>query len=112
MVRMRTRHLPVTVLIKRLRFDSNYHFVVPEFSEETDFKLNFNKVLEEYREAKDLGVETRPVVLGPITFLALGKAAKEARAGFEPLTLLPALLQRTEMGLGRLTSETMIGGRT
>ncbi|KAH9943490.1 5-methyltetrahydropteroyltriglutamate-homocysteine methyltransferase [Epithele typhae] len=46
-------------------FDSNYHFVVPEFSEETEFKLNFNKALEEYREAKDLGVETRPVVLGP-----------------------------------------------
>ncbi|KAJ8473918.1 hypothetical protein ONZ51_g7547 [Trametes cubensis] len=73
-------------------FDSNYHFVVPEFSEETEFKLNFNKALEEYREAKDLGIETRPVVLGPVTFLALGKPAKEARAGFQPISLLPQLI--------------------
>ncbi|KAI0650753.1 cobalamin-independent methionine synthase [Trametes meyenii] len=73
-------------------FDSNYHFVVPEFSEETEFKLNFNKALEEYREAKDLGIETRPVVLGPVTFLALGKAAKDARAGFQPISLLPQLI--------------------
>ncbi|KAL7282364.1 cobalamin-independent methionine synthase [Trametes coccinea BRFM310] len=73
-------------------FDSNYHFVVPEFSEETEFKLNFNKALEEYREAKDLGINTRPVVLGPVTFLALGKAAKEARPGFQPISLLPQLI--------------------
>ncbi|KAI9001072.1 cobalamin-independent methionine synthase [Trametes punicea] len=73
-------------------FDSNYHFVVPEFSEETEFKLNFNKALEEYREAKDLGIETRPVLIGPITYLALGKAAKEARSGFQPISLLPQLI--------------------
>ncbi|KAH9938210.1 cobalamin-independent synthase [Fomitopsis serialis] len=60
-------------------FDSNYHFVVPEFSDETDFKLNFNKALEEYNEAKALGIVTRPVVLGPVSFLTLGKAAKEAK---------------------------------
>ncbi|KAF8076514.1 cobalamin-independent methionine synthase [Lyophyllum atratum] len=57
-------------------FDSNYHFVVPEFSEETDFKLNFNKAVEEFKEAQAAGVTTRPVVLGPISFLVLGKAAK------------------------------------
>ncbi|GBE79681.1 cobalamin-independent methionine synthase [Sparassis latifolia] len=73
-------------------FDSNYHFVVPEFAEDTDFKLNFNKALEEYNEAKAIGIVTRPVVLGPLSFLALGKAAKEAKAGFEPITLLPRLL--------------------
>ncbi|CDO71280.1 hypothetical protein BN946_scf184908.g37 [Trametes cinnabarina] len=73
-------------------FDSNYHFVVPEFSEETEFKLNFNKALEEYREAKDLGIITRPVVIGAVTFLALGKAAKDARPGFQPMSLLPQLI--------------------
>ncbi|KAM5540452.1 hypothetical protein V8D89_005910 [Ganoderma adspersum] len=73
-------------------FDSNYHYVVPELSQETDFKLNFNKALEEYREAKDLGVETRPIVVGPITFLALGKPSKEASAGFQPISLLPKLI--------------------
>ena len=45
---------------------------MPEFSEETDFKLNFNKAIEEYKEAQALGIETRPVVLGPVSFLALG----------------------------------------
>ncbi|KAI0081716.1 5-methyltetrahydropteroyltriglutamate-homocysteine S-methyltransferase [Panus rudis PR-1116 ss-1] len=73
-------------------FDSNYHFVVPEFSEETEFKLNFNKALEEFKEAKAIGINTRPVVLGPVTFLALGKRAKEASNTFEPISLLPKLL--------------------
>ena len=56
------------------RFDSNYHFVVPEFSDETDFQLNFNKALEEYNEAKALGVATRPVA-----FLALSLSSLLAR---------------------------------
>ncbi|TFK98628.1 5-methyltetrahydropteroyltriglutamate-homocysteine S-methyltransferase [Pterulicium gracile] len=73
-------------------FDSNYHFVVPEFSEETDFKLVFNKAVVEYKEAKELGIETRPVILGPVSFLALGKAAKEASADFKPISLLSKLL--------------------
>ncbi|KAG5639254.1 hypothetical protein H0H81_004915 [Sphagnurus paluster] len=73
-------------------FDSNYHFVVPEFSEQTDFKLNFNKAVEEFKEAKAVGVNTRPVVLGPVSFLALGKAAKEASPGFQSVSLLPKLL--------------------
>ncbi|KAK0453496.1 cobalamin-independent synthase [Armillaria borealis] len=73
-------------------FDSNYHYVVPEFSEETDFQLKFNKALEEYQEAKAAGVTTRPVVLGPISFLVLGKASKEAKPGFQAISLLPKLL--------------------
>ncbi|KAH8105901.1 cobalamin-independent methionine synthase [Cristinia sonorae] len=73
-------------------FDSNYHFVVPEFAEDTDFKLVFNKALEEFNEAKAAGVVTRPVVLGPISFLYLGKAAKGSSAGFQPISLLPKLL--------------------
>jgi 5-methyltetrahydropteroyltriglutamate--homocysteine methyltransferase len=74
------------------RFDSNYHFVVPEFSDETDFKLNFNKAVEEFKEAKAAGITTRPVVLGPISFLILGKAGKDAKPGFQPITLLPKLI--------------------
>ncbi|KAF8914012.1 cobalamin-independent synthase [Gymnopilus junonius] len=73
-------------------FDSNYHFVVPEFSEETDFKLNFNKAVEEFTEAQAAGITTRPVVLGPVTFLALGKASKDAKPGFQTLSLLPKLI--------------------
>ncbi|KAF7352687.1 hypothetical protein MVEN_01234600 [Mycena venus] len=73
-------------------FDSNYHFVVPEVSEETEFKLNFNKAVEEFKEAKAAGVSTRPVVLGPVSFLVLSKASKEASSGFQPISLLPKLL--------------------
>ncbi|KAF9247309.1 cobalamin-independent synthase [Melanogaster broomeanus] len=73
-------------------FDSNYHYVVPELSEETDFKLLYNKALQEYKEAKALGVVTRPVVLGPVSYLVLGKAAKEASADFQPISLLSKIL--------------------
>jgi 5-methyltetrahydropteroyltriglutamate--homocysteine methyltransferase len=73
-------------------FDSNYHYVVPEFSDAVEFKLNYNKALKEYKDAKELGIETRPVVLGPLSFLLLGKAAREAKEGFQPISLLPKLL--------------------
>ncbi|KAI6047411.1 cobalamin-independent synthase [Pisolithus marmoratus] len=73
-------------------FDSNYHYVVPELSEQTDFKLLYNKALQEYNEAKGLGINTRPVILGPISYLVLGKAAKEAPVNFQPISLLPKLL--------------------
>ncbi|KAJ7228544.1 cobalamin-independent synthase [Mycena pura] len=73
-------------------FDSNYHFVVPEVSDETEFKLNFNKAVEEFEEAKAAGVATRPVVLGPISFLVLSKAAKGAAPGFQPISVLPKLV--------------------
>ena len=58
----------------------------------TDFKLLYNKALEEYNEAKGLGITTRPVVLGPISYLVLGKATKEASANFQPISLLPKIL--------------------
>jgi 5-methyltetrahydropteroyltriglutamate--homocysteine methyltransferase len=61
-------------------------------SEETEFKLNFNKAVEEFSEAKAAGIDTRPVVLGPISFLVLSKAAKEAKTGFQPISLLPRIL--------------------
>jgi 5-methyltetrahydropteroyltriglutamate--homocysteine methyltransferase len=83
-------------------FDSNYHFVVPEFSDETDFKLNFNKAVEEFKEAKAAGIKTRPVVLGPISFLILGKAAKDAKPGFQPISLLPKLIPLYETLLADL----------
>jgi 5-methyltetrahydropteroyltriglutamate--homocysteine methyltransferase len=74
------------------RFDSNYHYVVPELSDAVDFKLNFNKALAEYTEAEKAGFQTRPVILGPISYLVLGKAARDAPAGFQTISLLPKLL--------------------
>lgn len=76
----------------RPRFDSNYHYVVPEFSDAVEFKLNYNKPVQEFKEAKAAGIVTRPVVLGPISFLALGKASKDASPNFQAISLLPKLL--------------------
>jgi 5-methyltetrahydropteroyltriglutamate--homocysteine methyltransferase len=69
-------------------FDTNYHYIVPEFTKDANFKLCSNKILEEYKEAKALGIETRPVLLGPVSFLLLGKAYDD----FSPLALLDKLL--------------------
>lgn len=73
-------------------FDSNYHYVVPELSEQTEFKLLYNKALQEYKEAKAVGITTRPVILGPVSYLVLGKAAKEASPNFQPILLLSKIL--------------------
>ncbi|WP_433602047.1 5-methyltetrahydropteroyltriglutamate--homocysteine S-methyltransferase [Nocardia sp. CA-135953] len=59
-------------------FDTNYHYLVPEIGPETAFSLDPSKVLDELREALALGVPARPVVVGPITFLKLAKAADGA----------------------------------
>ncbi|HEY9757043.1 MAG TPA: 5-methyltetrahydropteroyltriglutamate--homocysteine S-methyltransferase [Oculatellaceae cyanobacterium] len=54
-------------------FVTNYHFIVPELEEDQQFKLASRKPLAEYLEAKAAGIETRPVLLGPVTFLHLAK---------------------------------------
>lgn len=72
-------------------FDSNYHYVRPTFSTTTEFKLNGQKPVDEYLEAKALGVETRPVLIGPVSFLALGKADTDSLE-LEPISLLEKLL--------------------
>ncbi len=68
-------------------FDTNYHYLVPEIGPDTAFSLHPEKLLEELREALELGVPARPVVIGPITFLKLAKAG-----GGSPLARLIELL--------------------
>lgn len=70
-------------------FDTNYHYMVPEFSADQTFALSSLKPLDEYLEAKALGYQTRPVLLGPVTYLKLGKCKQ---ANFDPLSLLPHLV--------------------
>lgn len=72
-------------------FDSNYHYVRPTFSHSTEFKLNGQKPVDEFLEAKELGIETRPVLVGPISYLFLGKADKDS-LDLDLITLLPKLL--------------------
>ncbi|MFC8597683.1 5-methyltetrahydropteroyltriglutamate--homocysteine S-methyltransferase [Isoptericola sp. NPDC057191] len=69
-------------------FDTNYHYLVPEISETTPISFADHRVVREYAEAKEAGVTTRPVLVGPVTFLALSKAADEAGDGFHPLDRL------------------------
>ncbi|ODV95478.1 hypothetical protein PACTADRAFT_3177 [Pachysolen tannophilus NRRL Y-2460] len=84
-------------------FDSNYHYVRPTFSHTTEFKLNSSKAVDEYLEAKDLGVETRPVVVGPVSYLYLGKADKDS-LDLEPITLLEKILPVYAELLSKLAS--------
>ena len=70
-------------------FDTNYHYLVPEFDSRTQFRLDASWLTDEVREAQALGIRAKPVVLGPLTYLWLGK---EKETGFDRLALLPKLL--------------------
>lgn len=70
-------------------FDTNYHYMVPEFTRGQRFTLASTKPLYEFLEAKALGYHTRPVLLGPVSYLKLGKSKDPS---LDPLSLLPALL--------------------
>src|SRR5574341_954917 len=86
-------------------FDINYHYIVPELGPGTELRLAAEpKPLAELAEARALGIETRPVLLGPVTFLLLAKPAAGAPVGFEPLSLLDPLLDLYTELLGRLAA--------
>ena len=70
-------------------FDTNYHYIVPELHRGQTFRLASYKALEHFLEARALGIRTRPVIVGPVTWLSLGKAKDE---GLDPLSLLDAVL--------------------
>ncbi|HEX5683309.1 MAG TPA: 5-methyltetrahydropteroyltriglutamate--homocysteine S-methyltransferase [Ideonella sp.] len=70
-------------------FDTNYHYLVPEFANDTAFALAPQRLLAELAEAQALGLPVKPVLLGPLSFLWLGKAKAE---GFDRLGLLDTLL--------------------
>ncbi|GAC69785.1 5-methyltetrahydropteroyltriglutamate--homocysteine S-methyltransferase [Gordonia soli] len=80
-------------------FDTNYHYIVPEIGPDTSFTLRPEKVLSEVTEALEAGVPARPVVIGPLTFLALAKAVDGAS---HPLTRLNELLPLYLDLLGKL----------
>ncbi|WP_426134816.1 5-methyltetrahydropteroyltriglutamate--homocysteine S-methyltransferase [Pseudomonas sp. PWP3-1b2] len=70
-------------------FDTNYHYLVPEFSADQHFHLGWDQLFEEVQEARDLGHTVKPVVIGPLTYLWLGKAKG---GDFDTLDLLDRLL--------------------
>ncbi|XP_039130306.1 5-methyltetrahydropteroyltriglutamate--homocysteine methyltransferase 1-like [Dioscorea cayenensis subsp. rotundata] len=73
-------------------FDTNYHFIVPELGPDTKFSYASHKAVSEYKEAKALGIETVPVVIGPVSYLLLSKPAKGVEKSFSPLSLLGKVL--------------------
>src|SRR5699024_8816203 len=54
-------------------FDTNYHYIVQEFGADTQFKLASSKIFDKFNEALELGIKTKPVLIGPATYLTLGK---------------------------------------
>ncbi|WP_270089355.1 5-methyltetrahydropteroyltriglutamate--homocysteine S-methyltransferase [Sphingobacterium sp. SYP-B4668] len=82
-------------------FDTNYHYMVPEFTKGQTFKLTSEKFLNEYNEAKTAGIETKPVIIGPITYLLIGK---EKETGFDRIDLIENLLPVYEQILSKLAA--------
>lgn len=70
-------------------FDTNYHYIVPEFTKNQKFELFSTKIIAEFIEAKKLGIVTKPVLIGPVSYLLLGKEKEE---GFHRIDLIDQLL--------------------
>ncbi len=81
--------IDVTAMEMTKWFDTNYHYIVPEFTKDQQFKLTYNKAASEFAEALALGIKTKPVLVGPVTYLLLGK---EKEAGFNRIELIDRLL--------------------
>ena len=83
-------------------FDTNYHYLVPEFSQDQRFELSWNQLFEETAEALALGHKVKPVIIGPLTFLWLGKTKGNE---FNKLDLLENLLPVYAAILSRLAEQ-------
>ncbi|MEO6174260.1 MAG: 5-methyltetrahydropteroyltriglutamate--homocysteine S-methyltransferase [Flavobacterium circumlabens] len=70
-------------------FDTNYHYIVPEFTKNQKFTLFSEKIITEFKEANTLGIATKPVLIGPVSYLLLGKEKEE---GFHRIDLIDELL--------------------
>ncbi|WP_433704700.1 5-methyltetrahydropteroyltriglutamate--homocysteine S-methyltransferase [Paraburkholderia sacchari] len=73
-------------------FDTNYHYIVPEFTAGTQFNLDFSRLSEQLREAREQGVKAKPVIIGPLTYLWLGKAKDGVGKLADKLALLPRIM--------------------
>ncbi|WP_420211841.1 5-methyltetrahydropteroyltriglutamate--homocysteine S-methyltransferase [Burkholderia aenigmatica] len=82
-------------------FDTNYHYIVPEFHADTNFSLDPSRLLQQLAEAKAQGVKAKPVIIGPVTYLWLGKAKDDS----DRLALLQKLLPVYGALLDTLTAQ-------
>ncbi len=89
-----TDELDVTAMEMTKWFDTNYHYLVPELGPNTRFSLSSSKPFDEHAEAmEELGIDTIPVLIGPISFLLLSKPADGAPERFDPLDLVEPLVE-------------------
>ncbi|MDO3693965.1 5-methyltetrahydropteroyltriglutamate--homocysteine S-methyltransferase [Wenyingzhuangia sp. chi5] len=86
---LQTENHDITAMEMTKWFDTNYHYIVPEFVKNQTFKILSKKVINEYKEAVALGLNAKPVLMSPASYLLLGK---EKEAGFDKLDLLNDLL--------------------
>ncbi|WP_454911089.1 5-methyltetrahydropteroyltriglutamate--homocysteine S-methyltransferase [Stutzerimonas chloritidismutans] len=86
-------------------FDTNYHYLVPEFSADQEFQLSWSQLFEEVEEAQALGHAIKPVLVGPLTYLWLGKLKGEDAEHFDKLELLERLLPVYGEVLDRLAAQ-------
>ncbi|PQM33341.1 5-methyltetrahydropteroyltriglutamate--homocysteine methyltransferase-like [Prunus yedoensis var. nudiflora] len=83
-------HVPAMEMTKW--FDTNYHYIVPELGPHIRFSYASDKAVDEFKEAKDLGLDTVPVLIGPVSYLLLSKPARGTEQSFPPLSLLRYIL--------------------
>ena len=84
----------VTAMEMTKWFDTNYHYIVPELGPETSFSLSSTKPFDDHAEAmEEQGIDTVPVILGPVSFLLLGKSADGVPEDFDRLGLIEPLLE-------------------
>ncbi len=81
-------------------FNTNYHYIVPELSLEDEYKLNATKIINEYKEAKSIGIQTKINIIGPITYLGLSKRSD----GGDTYALLEKVLKVYEALLAEIAT--------
>nr|WP_209437594.1 5-methyltetrahydropteroyltriglutamate--homocysteine S-methyltransferase [Pedobacter petrophilus] len=81
--------LDITAMEMTKWLDTNYHYIVPEFYKDQEFSLFSGKIVNEFISARQIGIVTKPVIIGPVSYLLLGK---EKEAGFDKLDLIKKLL--------------------
>ena len=91
--------LDITAMEMTKWLDTNYHYIVPEFYKDQEFSLFSGKIANEFLCAKQLGINSKPVIIGPVSYLLLGK---EKEAGFDKLDLMKKLLPVYLQILGEL----------
>lgn len=94
--------LDITAMEMTKWFDTNYHYIVPEFYKNQQFKLTSDKIFNEFAGAKQVGINAKPVIIGLVSYLLLGKEKEE---GFDKLDLAHHLLPVYVEILSKLQSQ-------